>query len=447
MQSYWPRGRRRDGAYSDGRAAAAMRARRTARAAPRHPRAAPALGTPATDEQLPATFDALASLVAPPADAAVGALAAGPTPLGRGLIARRAARRGAPLLTVELWNALAVSDDPSGPGWFLRLVAWLLHVAARPGGVWPLYRSLLPAAHGSLMHFTPEERSELQSPALAALAERERSAVLALHASVFGVAGELRALRLARGPEDTLWAASMVNSRCFADEAAGEAVSLVVPCADMANHSCSPNAAYQLDDDAGCFRLVAARDVAAGEEVCISYLGASPAKPNDMLLKDHGFVIPGNTCDRVPFSAAGGAAALDGAALAAAGARLAAAGGGGGGGGGGADGAGARRLEAAMRSLEPFCRAPAAPASGGPAPAQGAWVAEARRAGDDFMRQCSNMLTEHATTAEEDEALLQGAAGAALAPRARAAVEARLERKRVLRAAQALLAAYSQGLA
>ena len=39
----------------------------------------------------------------------------------------------------------------------------------------------------------------------------------------------------------------------------GEALSLVVPCADMANHSMAPNAGYRLDADAGCFELIAAR--------------------------------------------------------------------------------------------------------------------------------------------------------------------------------------------
>ena len=44
----------------------------------------------------------------------------------------------------------------------------------------------------------------------------------------------------------------------------GEALSLVVPCADMANHSNAPNAAYRLDPRDGCFRLVAARVRLAG---------------------------------------------------------------------------------------------------------------------------------------------------------------------------------------
>ena len=68
-----------------------------------------------------------------------------------------------------------------------------------------------------LMSFRPEERRELQSPALEATAAGERAAILGLHERVFGPRGDLAALRLAAVPEDTLWAACMVNSRSFSD--------------------------------------------------------------------------------------------------------------------------------------------------------------------------------------------------------------------------------------
>lgn len=259
------------------------------------PASSPGSGTDAAS--LSSTYDLLSSLITPPGDEADGALTAGATPLGRGLIARRAVPAGAPLLTVELWNALCIDDAGgafgaralddwqavhgplpplldaylrSGSDWFLRLVAWLLYVARHGSGVWPLYRALLPAAHESLMWFLPEERGELQSAELEELAARvgalrlarrrsislavkwlcaprvcaarcgkvppavdprltaprafsidpqERSAILRLHDTVFSEAtGDLAALKLAAVPEDTLWAASMVNSRCFADE-------------------------------------------------------------------------------------------------------------------------------------------------------------------------------------------------------------------------------------
>jgi len=47
-------------------------------------------------------------------------------------------------------------------------------------------------------------------------------------------------------------------------QVAGEALSLVVPCADMANHSMQPNAGYQLNAESGCFQLIAVKVWARG---------------------------------------------------------------------------------------------------------------------------------------------------------------------------------------
>lgn len=56
-------------------------------------------------------FGTLAALVAPDAE-----VAAGLTPLGRGLVASTALQPGSLLLQVDRFNCLAVSDDPGGPG-------------------------------------------------------------------------------------------------------------------------------------------------------------------------------------------------------------------------------------------------------------------------------------------------------------------------------------------
>lgn len=75
----------------------------------------------------------------------------------------------------------------AGSDWFIRLVAWLLHVSRHGGGIWPLYRSTLPPAHESLMHFTAEERAELQCPELAALAEKVRAHCVVMCALACGL--------------------------------------------------------------------------------------------------------------------------------------------------------------------------------------------------------------------------------------------------------------------
>eukprot|EP00879_Flechtneria_rotunda_P023117 GHRR01024437.1.p1 GENE.GHRR01024437.1~~GHRR01024437.1.p1 ORF type:complete len:173 (+),score=39.15 GHRR01024437.1:579-1097(+) len=143
-------------------------------------------------------------------------------------------------------------------GWFKRLVAWLLYVARHGTGVWKLYVATLPqeSEMASLMNFTPEERHELQCPEMQAHAAKERTAIQGLHDSIFSSAtGELRSLDLAPSFNDTLWAACMVNSRCFSDNVGREAVSLMVPCCDLANHSMQPNAQFRLSPG-GQFNII-----------------------------------------------------------------------------------------------------------------------------------------------------------------------------------------------
>jgi hypothetical protein len=69
--------------------------------------------------------------------------------------------------------------------------------------------------------------------------------------------GELKALKLADSLDDTVWGCCMVNSRGFSDVVNGETVSLLVPLADMANHSLSPNAAYRFNVEQDAFEISA----------------------------------------------------------------------------------------------------------------------------------------------------------------------------------------------
>lgn len=49
-------------------------------------------------------------------------------------------------------------------------------------------------------------------------AVQEWAAILRLHDNIFSSdTGDLKELQLAGDPSDTLWAAAMVNSRCFSD--------------------------------------------------------------------------------------------------------------------------------------------------------------------------------------------------------------------------------------
>jgi hypothetical protein len=89
---------------------------------------------------------------------------------------------------------------------------------------------------------------------------QEREGIQGLHDSLLSSStGELRALDLAPSFSDTLWAACMVNSRCFSDNAGRELLSLMVPLADMANHSNEPNAAYRLHPSTQTFTVTSTK--------------------------------------------------------------------------------------------------------------------------------------------------------------------------------------------
>jgi hypothetical protein len=91
-------------------------------------------------------------------------------------------------------------------------------------------------------------------------AAQERSSIKALHDSLFSsTTGELKALDLAPDFNDTLWAACMVNSRCFSDAAGRELLSLMVPLADMANHSNTPNAGFKLNPGTQTFSIISTK--------------------------------------------------------------------------------------------------------------------------------------------------------------------------------------------
>ncbi|PRW59741.1 acyl-coenzyme A oxidase peroxisomal isoform B [Chlorella sorokiniana] len=449
--------------------------------------------TQASAKSFEKLYDGLAGVLAPG-----GAVAARPTPLGRGLVAEQPIAKGNVLLSVDWANLLCVTDQPKQTGnafgrrcledwqllhgplppllqrylladegdWFLRLAVWLLWLKRNAQGPWRLYIDLLPKEEMScLMNYRPEELADFQSPLIEARARVEREQIAALHERLLSsTSGELRVLQLADSLEDTLWAACMVNSRCFSETVDGETVSLVVPCADMANHVLSPNAGYRFVAEADAFQLQALQDIPAGTEACISY--GCTHKDSLALLRDYGFVQPGNLNDRVPFNAgddiasqlAGGGSSQRPSLsaprlLAAVGlgqfvgdltpAATAAM-------GDGDEASAQRRLIACMMSLQPFLRDLGRPAAGAAAAAAGlpplpeADLARERQSVAALQVQCQALLDRMPTSAAEDEALLSSRQQ--LGVRQQAAVAARLESKRLILAAADALQRYADTL-
>lgn len=479
-------------------------------------------------------FAILLSIVSP--DALVEAAA---TPLGRGLVPPKDVPAGTPLISVDWVNLLVVTDHPErdrdefsrrvlgdwqqlhGPlppalsefilsaraTWAVRLAAWLLWLRLHGTGVWRLYIQTLPQESDMtcLMNFTDEEAFELQDHELRAMVRSERGQLAALRTSVFGcgppsstspsakcatpttpastinntatssaLLSGIRSLRLAPKLEDILWAFSMVNSRCFSDTVKGEVVSMMVPCADFANHSStSPGAEYMYNNGADAFQLVALRDLEPGREMCISY--GCLHKDNAALMRDYGFILEANLCDRVNFddcighssSNSGGAATpslhagrfirslgVEGAIDPGSGTfklkgssspevLLAME---------GAKGVDARRKVVTFLSLGPFFRQlprDTSPGSGvggdDIAPMDEEEARGERQSAADLREICLTRLAGMPTSIEMDEGLLSGGLQS-LGPRRHAAIVARLEIKRKFAAAADFLQAYSHAI-
>lgn len=76
-------------------------------------------------------------------------------------------------------------------------------------------------------------------------------------------------------------------------------LALMVPTADLANHSFQQNSVYALRASQGTFELNSCQPIKKGQAVCISY-GADRSNAN--LMRDYGFFVPGNPNDRLDFT-------------------------------------------------------------------------------------------------------------------------------------------------
>lgn len=282
------------------------------------------------------------------------------TALGRGLVAQSDLQRG-PILSVPIVNSLVIADDPLGgisvfsdrqqrawqerngempeqltdflqgeERWDARMAAWLLWLRKHPGKLWSSYLKLLPKEDEMcclLNYQSAEEVEELQIGSLKREAEVQARWAAHLHWDMYAAApsggggrsgggggggrgrarsiagGALASLKLSVDLSESLWAISMVRSRTFSDDVGGESLTLMVPYCDLANHGGDQqNSTFCVSRDRLSFELRALESIPAGQEALISY---GDAKPNSMLLRDYGFVVPGNPHDRIDFGEAG----------------------------------------------------------------------------------------------------------------------------------------------
>lgn len=261
-------------------------------------------------------------------NAATTPVHAGTTPYGRGLVSCKQLSSGTRLLYTPFAELLLLPDKVEGPyekvheqfwhahgsvpdelfrfitgaaRWDLRLTAWLLWLSKYGSTFWRRYTASLPreSEMTCLLNYSPEEQPELQWLANEAAVQHGWAADS--HESLFSShTGHLKGLQLADSLQDTLWAMSLVRSRTFSDKVHDTEVALMVPTADLANHSFQYNSTYALRTARGAFELNSCRPLNAGDAICISY---GSDKTNAELMRDYGFCVPGNPNDRLDFTA------------------------------------------------------------------------------------------------------------------------------------------------
>ncbi|KAM3741993.1 hypothetical protein ACB098_07G038600 [Castanea mollissima] len=191
--------------------------------------------------------------------------------------------------------------------WDLRLACLLLYAFDREDNFWQLYGDFLPSSEEctSLLLATEEELLELQDPKLALTIKEQQRRALEFWEKNWHSGVPLKIKRLARDPERFIWAMAIVQSRCFNMQlrigALVQDTSMLIPYADMLNHSFQPNCFlhWRFKDRMLEVMINAGQRIKKGDEMTISYFSG---QKNDMLMQRYGFSSPVNPWDVIQFS-------------------------------------------------------------------------------------------------------------------------------------------------
>ncbi|XP_028554091.1 protein PLASTID TRANSCRIPTIONALLY ACTIVE 14 isoform X1 [Dendrobium catenatum] len=138
------------------------------------------------------------------------------------------------------------STDPE-TDWDLRLACLLLFAFDVEGNFWQLYGDFLPSADEctSLLLAEKEDLLELQDPVLASKMEQHIQRAIEFWEKNWHSSAPLKIKRLSQDPERFLWALSIAQSRSLSMKirigALVQNTNMLVPYADMLNHSFQPN--------------------------------------------------------------------------------------------------------------------------------------------------------------------------------------------------------------
>lgn len=129
----------------------------------------------------------------------------------------------------------------------LRLACLLLYAFDCKDNFWQLYGDFLPSADEctSFLLATEEDLLELQDEKLASTMREQQNRALEFWEKNWHSAVPLKIKRLAQDPERFIWAMSIAQSRCISMQtrigSLVQEANMLVPYADMMNHSFQPN--------------------------------------------------------------------------------------------------------------------------------------------------------------------------------------------------------------
>jgi len=285
---------------------------------------------------------------------------------------------------------------------------------------WRVYGDeVVPREFDSMYLANEEELEALQDPELRAMATRSKAAYEATWKAAMEAFPEVKSLLAGLSEDRLAWCRSWVHTRAISGKVGGMECAFLAPVVDLANHRVGSTATYGVSADGKNFELTWNENAPEGSspvanaEVFISY---GDRMSNALLMLHYGFIDDDNRNERLPMEfIVPGARRVQGSRVIEACERLRANG----------------DEEAANAGSNLLALAARGPPPGGDAPPPPKTDESVIKAMQDTVEAS---LASRPTTAEEDEALLSGAASRDLSPRMHMAVRHRLAQKRAARA-------------
>ncbi|XP_074275651.1 protein PLASTID TRANSCRIPTIONALLY ACTIVE 14 [Silene latifolia] len=191
--------------------------------------------------------------------------------------------------------------------WDLRFACLLLYAFDQEDNFWQLYGDFLPSIDEctSLLLATEEDLLELQDESLELLMREQQHRALEFWEKNWHSAAPLKIKRLAREPERFMWAVGIAQTRCINKQirigALVQDANMLVPYADMLNHSFQPNCFFhwRFKDRMLEVMINPGQKINKGEEMTVNYMDG---QQNKMLMQRYGFSSHVNPWDVISFT-------------------------------------------------------------------------------------------------------------------------------------------------